>query len=56
MQDKLLRLQKQLAIELGYKIDVYREEGKGVLAVKHGEPLHPLNVIFTMSDRQLSLL
>lgn len=55
--DKLLEmLQAQLAQNFDHKVDLYREEGKGVLAVPSGMPLHPANVIFSMNDATLSTL
>lgn len=56
MQTKLLQLQSILSQKFGCKVDLYREEGKGVLAVEHGKPLIPSNVIFSMEDWQLELL
>lgn len=47
---KLARLQKKLAFEFGMKVDLYRQEDKGVLAVPHGSTLNPFNVIFKMDD------
>lgn len=47
---KLARLQKKLAFEFGIKVDLYRQEGKGVLAVPHGASLNPFNVIFKIDD------
>lgn len=48
--EKLLYLQRFLAYKFGFKVDVYYQEGKGILAVKHGTPLIPSNVIFQMDE------
>jgi uncharacterized protein YqhQ len=46
----LLDIQKQLYYQLGFKVDVYHsEEHRGILAVKHNQPLTPFNVIFSMN-------
>lgn len=50
---KLQALQKIVATQIGRKVDVYRQEGKGVIVVEHGKPLHPLNVLYIMPDWQL---
>jgi hypothetical protein len=47
---KLLKLQMFLAKKLGFKIDLYHQEDKGVLAVRHGDPLVPENVVFHMDE------
>ncbi len=46
----LLRIQEDLAKQFGIKVDIYRHEGKGILAVPHGAPLTPANVIFVMQE------
>lgn len=50
LTNKLLQLQAYLYDTFGMKVDVYREEGKGVVAVIHGRPLVPQNVIYALSD------
>lgn len=47
---KLMLLQSELFKQFGFKIDIYRQEGKGVLVVPHGASLHFTNVIFKMDD------
>jgi len=49
MSDEQLKvLQKQFALRLGQKVDLYHSERhRGILIVPHGLPLHPRNVIAT---------
>lgn len=53
MDPRLLFLQARLSQQFGHKVDIYHEDGKGVLAVKHGDPLVPQNVIFSLSESAL---
>lgn len=53
MLEKMKRLQLAVVAQIRTKVDVYRQEGKGVIVVEHGKPLHPLNVIYDMPDWQL---
>lgn len=47
IMDKLINLQKTISKKVGFKVDVYHsEEHKGILAVRHGEPLTPFNIIY----------
>lgn len=55
MEAKLARLQERVSLRFGCKVDVYRQEGKGVLVVQHGNPLEPVNIIFVLSEFELSL-
>lgn len=48
--EKLRLLQSRLCDMFGMKLDLYRQEGKGVLAVPHGFTLKPSHVIYTLSD------
>lgn len=50
MDTKLIVLQATLADKFGCRVDVFHQEGRGVLVVPHGEPLRPENVIFTMNE------
>lgn len=43
-------IQKNLHARFGHKVDVYRREGYGVLAVPHGLPLHPANILEGFND------
>lgn len=44
--EELQAIQKQLALELMQKVDVYHcDKYRGVLVVPHGAALHPNNVI-----------
>lgn len=43
-------LQKQIAYQLGHKVDLYYMEGYGALAVEHGAPLHLMYVEFAFPD------
>jgi hypothetical protein len=43
-------LQKQIAQQLGYKVDLYYMEGYGALAVKCGVPFRPMYVEFAFPD------
>lgn len=47
---RLTFIQEFLFEQTGHKVDVYRKEGLGVLAVPHGMALHPANVIYSLSD------
>lgn len=47
---RLTFIQQFLFKKFGHKVDVYRQEGLGVLAVPHGMALHPSNVIYSLSD------
>ncbi|MDO6451749.1 hypothetical protein [Oceanobacillus profundus] len=47
---KLKFIQKKLYEKTGMKVDVYRQEGDGVLAVPHGMSLQPENVIYALED------
>ncbi len=48
--NKLAFIQEFLFKQFGHKVDVYRQEGLGVLAVPHGMALHPTNVIYSLDD------
>jgi hypothetical protein len=46
----LATLQKQIAYQLGHKVDLYYMEGYGALAVEHGAPFRPMYVEFAFPD------
>jgi hypothetical protein len=46
----LVVLQKQVAMQLGHKVDLYYMEGYGALAVQHGAPFHPMYIRFAFPD------
>lgn len=53
--NKLRNLQRALHDSFGVKVDVYRQAGVGVLAVMHGAPLAPENVVYSIDDTALHM-
>lgn len=50
LNQRLQALQRQVAEQVGHKVDVYYYEGYGALFVAHGQILHPMTVIFAFPD------
>lgn len=46
----LVVLQRNVAHQLGTKVDLYYMEGYGALAVQNGAPFHPRHILFAFPD------
>lgn len=45
-QERLIEIQKKLAMQFMQKVDVYHyEKYRGILVVGHGQALHPHNIL-----------
>jgi hypothetical protein len=56
VNDVLIAIQRQISDQLGEKVDVHYQEGKGALVVPHLAPLVPANVITAIPDIQLQMM
>ena len=53
LDKRLAILHRQVAIECGYRIDMYYYQGYGALFVPKGYPLTPSTVIFAFPDNAI---